>query len=133
MTHMPDPSRAFVRPNEATVTAVTDALAKRFGNRLVTSQAVREQHANTLTWQGNQAPDAVVFAESAQDCADIIRLCAEHRMPVIPFGTGTSLEGHINAPFGGVSVDLSRMNRVLAVHAEDRDHGDTRQEILLRL
>ena len=133
MMHMPDPSRAFVRPNEATVTAVTDALAKRFGNRLVTSQAVREQHANTLTWQGNQAPDAVVFAESAQDCADIIRLCAEHRMPVIPFGTGTSLEGHINAPFGGVSVDLSRMNRVLAVHAEDLDcviePGVTREEL----
>jgi D-lactate dehydrogenase (cytochrome) len=94
---------------------------------------VRQQHGNTLTWQKNEAPDAVVFAESTEDCVDIIRICAEHRMPVIPFGTGTSLEGHINAPFGGVSVDLSRMNKVLAVHAEDLDcvvePGVTREDL----
>jgi D-lactate dehydrogenase (cytochrome) len=133
MTHMPDPSRAFVRPNESTVAKVTEELAKRFGNRLVTSTAVREQHANTLTWQKNQAPDAVVFAESSEDCVDIVRLCAAHRMPVIAFGTGTSLEGHVNAPYGGVSVDLSRMNKVLAVHAQDLDcvvePGVTREDL----
>jgi D-lactate dehydrogenase (cytochrome) len=133
MTHMPDPSRVFARPDEATIAKVTEELAKRFGNRLVTSRAVREQHANTLTWQKNEAPDAVVFAESAQDCVEIMRLCAAHRMPVIPFGTGTSLEGHVNAPFGGVSVDLSLMNKVIAVHAEDLDcvvePGVTREDL----
>jgi D-lactate dehydrogenase (cytochrome) len=133
MTDMPDPARAFVKPSEATVAKVTEELAKRFGNRLVTSHAVREQHANTLTWQKNEAPDAVVFAESSEDCVDIMRICAANRVPVIPFGTGTSLEGHINAPFGGVSVDLSRMNKVLAVHAEDLDcvvePGVTREEL----
>jgi D-lactate dehydrogenase (cytochrome) len=133
MTDMPNPSRAFVRPSEATVAKVTEELARRFGNRLVTSRAVREQHANTLTWQKNEAPDAVVFAESTEDCVDVMRICAANRMPVIPFGTGTSLEGHINAPFGGVSVDLSRMNKVLAVHAEDLDcvvePGVTREDL----
>ncbi|MFI4995693.1 MAG: FAD-binding oxidoreductase [Hyphomicrobiales bacterium] len=130
---MPDPSRAFVRVDEATIAKVTEELAKRFGNRLVTSRAVREQHANTLTWQKNEAPDAVVFAESTQDCVEIIGVCASFRMPLIPFGTGTSLEGHINAPYGGVSVDLSRMNKVLAVHAEDLDcviePGVTREDL----
>jgi D-lactate dehydrogenase (cytochrome) len=130
---MPDPSRAFTRPSEATIAKVTEELAKRFGNRLVTSRAVREQHANTLTWQKNEAPDAVVFAEETQDCVDIIRICAANRVPVIPFGTGTSLEGHVNAPFGGVSVDLSRMNKILAVHAEDLDcvvePGVTREDL----
>jgi D-lactate dehydrogenase (cytochrome) len=133
MTHMPDPSCAFVRPSEATVAKAVEELAKRFGNRLVTSRGVREQHANTLTWQKNEAPDAVVFAESSEDCVEIVRLCAAHRMPVIAFGTGTSLEGHVNAPFGGVSVDLSRMNKVLAVHAEDLDcvvePGVTREDL----
>ncbi|MBV9567810.1 MAG: FAD-binding protein, partial [Hyphomicrobiales bacterium] len=127
------PSHDFVRPDAATVTKVIEELAKRFGNRLVTSQAVREQHANTLTWQKNEAPDAVVFAESTEDCVDIMRLCAAQRMPVIPFGTGTSLEGHVNAPFGGVSVDLTRMNKVLAVHAQDLDcvvePGVTREDL----
>ena len=68
-----------------------------------------------------RASDAVVFAESTQEVIEVVRLCAEARVPVIPFGTGTSLEGQVNAPFGGVSLDLSRMNRILAVHAEDFD------------
>jgi D-lactate dehydrogenase (cytochrome) len=133
MNVSPDPHHHFVRPNEATVATVKEELAKRFGNRLVTSQAVREQHANNLTWQKNEAPDAVVYAQNTEDCVDIVKLCARYRMPVIPFGTGTSLEGHVNAPFGGVSVDLSQMNKVLAVHAEDLDcvvePGVTREDL----
>jgi D-lactate dehydrogenase (cytochrome) len=100
---------------------VVRALAARFGNRLVTSQAVREQHGNTVTWIANQPPDAVVYPQSTEDVQEIVRLCAAHRVPVIAFGTGTSLEGHVNAPFGGVSIDVRDMNRVLAVHAEDLD------------
>ena len=103
------------------VAATIEALAARFGNRLVTSQAVREQHGNTTTWVANEPPDAVVFPQDTADVQAIVRICAAHRVPVIPFGTGTSLEGHVNAPLGGVSVDVRDMKRVLAVHAEDLD------------
>jgi D-lactate dehydrogenase (cytochrome) len=103
------------------VAAALAALAARFGNRLVTSQAVREQHGNTTTWVANEPPDAVVFPQTTSDVQEVVRICAAQRVPVIPFGTGTSLEGHINAPLGGVSIDFRDMNRVLAVHAEDLD------------
>ena len=106
------------RSPEAVATVVA-ALAARFGNRLVTSQSVREQHGNTLTWVTNQPPDAVVFPESTADVQDIVRLCAKHKVPVIPYGTGTSLEGQLNAPAGGISIDFRDMNRVLSVQAED--------------
>ncbi len=113
--------------------AVIAALAARFGNRLVTSQAVRAQHANTATWVENQPPDAVVFPQNTADVQHVVRLCAEHRVPVIAFGTGTSLEGQINAPRGGISIDFRDMNRVLAVHAEDLDcivePGVTRKQL----
>jgi len=96
-------------------------LAARFGERFSLSQALREQHANNLTWLKREPPDAVLFAETEAEISEIVKLCAEARVPVIPFGTGTSLEGHVNAPFGGVSLDLSRMNRILAVHEADLD------------
>jgi len=108
------------RPAQA-IEALNYALAARFGNKLVTSEAVRIQHGHTLTWIANAPPDAVVFADSTQDVVDVARLCAEHDAPIIPFGAGTSLEGHVNALHGGVSIDLSRMDRLLAVHAEDLD------------
>ena len=115
------------------VKAVIGALAARFGNRLVTSQAVREQHGNTVTWIENQPPDAVVFAQATEDVQDIVRLCGAHGVPVIAFGTGTSLEGHVNAPQGGICIDFRDMNRVLAVHAEDLDcvvePGITRKQL----
>src|SRR6266567_3803314 len=113
--------------------AAVRALTAKFGNRVVTSMAVREQHGNTVTWIVNQPPDAVVFPQSTEDVQDIVRICAAHRVPVIPYGTGTSLEGHVNAPFGGVSIDVRDMNRVLTVHAEDLDcviePGITRKQL----
>jgi D-lactate dehydrogenase (cytochrome) len=113
--------------------AVIAALAARFGNRLVTSQAVREQHGHTTTWIPNQPPDAVVFPQSAEDVQQVVRLCAAERLPVIPFGTGTSLEGQVNAPRGGIALDFRDMNRVLAVHADDLDcviePGITRKQL----
>ena len=118
---MPESLETATRRDPAAVEAAVRALAQRFGNRLVTSQAVRAQHANTTTWIANQPPDAVVFPQSTEDVQDIVRLCAAHRVPMIPFGAGTSLEGHVNAPFGGISIDVRDMNRVLAVHAEDLD------------
>src|SRR6188508_713467 len=112
---------APARRDPKAIEAAVRALAAKFGNRLVTSQAVRQQHGNTVTWIENQPPDAVVFPQSTEDVQDIVRICAAHRVPIIAFGTGTSLEGHVNAPQGGVSVDVRDMNQVLAVHAEDLD------------
>jgi D-lactate dehydrogenase (cytochrome) len=121
------------RPDEATVAAVTGELTKRYGNRVVTSLAVRQQHGHTTTWIPNQAPDIVVYPQSTEEVAEIVKICAAHRMPIVPFGTGTSLEGHVNAPFGGVSVDTSMMKRIVAVHEEDLDcvvePGVTRKEL----
>jgi D-lactate dehydrogenase (cytochrome) len=123
---------AMRRDPPAVAQAVT-ALTAAFGNRVVTSTAVREQHANTTTWIANEPPDAVVFPQSQTDVQDIVRICARHRVPVIAFGTGTSLEGHINAPYGGISIDFRDMNRVLSVHAEDLDcviePGITRKQL----
>ena len=112
-------TEASTRRDRKAVDGVIAALAAHFGNRLVTSQAVREQHGNTVTWIENQPPDAVVFPQTTADVQRVVGLCAEARVPVIPFGVGTSLEGQVNAPVGGVSLDFRDMKRVLAVHAED--------------
>ena len=109
------------KPAPQALAATIEQLAARFGNRLITSQAVRDQHAHTTTWLKPQPPDAVVMAQETKDIQDVVRICAKHKVPVIAFGTGTSLEGQVNAPAGGVCVDLRDMNRVLAVHAEDLD------------
>src|ERR1700719_97709 len=126
-------AEAAARRTPDSISHVKEELAARFGNKLVTSDAVRAQHANNPTWLANEPPDAVVYAASTEDVQAIVAICAEHKVPVIPFGTGTSLEGHVNAPFGGVSIDLSEMNRVLAVHAEDLDcvvePGVTRKQL----
>lgn len=107
--------------NPKAVETVVALLAAKFGNRLVTSRAVREQHANTVTWIENQPPDAVVYPQSTEDVQETVRICAAHRVPIIPFGQGSSLEGQVNAPRGGVSIDLRDMSNVLAVHAADLD------------
>src|SRR5581483_3437279 len=112
---------AAVRRDPKAIETAVRALAARFGNQLVTSTAVRQQHGNTITWIENQPPDAVVYPQSTADVQEIVRICAANRVPIIPFGAGTSLEGHVNAPFGGVSIDFRDMKRVLAVHAEDLD------------
>ena len=106
---------------EDAIATVVPFLKQRLGDRLQTGAAIREQHGNTTTWILNQPPDAVAFPESTEEVADIVRTCADHGVPIIPFGTGTSLEGHVNAPAGGISIDLGRMNNVLAVHADDLD------------
>src|SRR6478735_972045 len=94
-------------------------LAARFGERFSTSQAVRLQHGTDESAFEPQPPDAVLFAQSTEEVAEAVRLCAGQRVPVIPFGVGSSVEGHLLAINGGVSIDLSRMNRVLAVRTED--------------
>ncbi len=119
--------------NPAAIENAVRELAAAFGNRLVTSQAVREQHGNTVTWIENQPPDAVVFPQSTEEVQQIVQICGRHGVPIIPFGVGTSLEGHVNAPHGGVSIDFRDMTKVLRVHAEDLDcivqPGITRKEL----
>lgn len=101
--------------------AAIGELKARFGSRVETGEAVRRAHANTLTWIAAEPPDAVVWPLTTDEVVTIVDIAARHRVPVIPFGAGTSLEGHVNAPFGGISVDLSRMSRILGV--EPRDLG----------
>ncbi|UFS73537.1 FAD-binding protein [Tardiphaga sp. 37S4] len=109
------------RPEPKALATTLEALTARFGNRLVTSQAVREQHGHTTTWLANQPPDGVVFAQETADIQDVVRICAANKVPVIAFGTGTSLEGQVNAPAGGICIDMRDMNNILEVHSEDLD------------
>ncbi|MEN5298618.1 FAD-linked oxidase C-terminal domain-containing protein [Brucella sp. TWI559] len=119
--------------NEEGIAAAVAILKQRFGERAQTGQAIRQQHGHTTTYVPTQAPDIVIFAQNTQDVQDVVRICAEHKVPVIAFGAGSSLEGQVNAPAGGVSIDLTQMNRVLKVHAEDLDcviePGVTRREL----
>ncbi|MDQ0395240.1 FAD-binding oxidoreductase [Labrys monachus] len=115
------------------LSALCEGLSQRFGDRFSTAQSLRDQHASTLTWLPAQAPDGVVFPLDSGEVASVVALCAERGVPVIPYGTGTGLEGHVNAPSGGISIDMSRMNAIVAVHAEDLDAvvqpGVTRKQL----
>ena len=99
--------------------AFLDALVARFGAQCSQSLAVREQHGRDEGALQAPPPAAVVFAESTQDVADAVKLASEYEVPVIPYGAGSSIEGHLLAVQGGISLDVSRMNRVLSVNAED--------------
>ena len=96
------------------------ALKARFGDNCSTALVVREQHGrDESAFTHVPPPAAVVFAECTQDVADAVKLCAQYQVPVIPFGVGSSLEGHLLAVQGGISIDLMRMNKVLAINPED--------------
>src|SRR6267143_3187094 len=98
-----------------------DGLKALFGERLSTSTGVRDHHSKDESWHHPHRPDAVVFPNSTDEVAEIVRICAAHKTPVIAYGTGTSLEGNVIPHQGGVVVDLANMNRVLRVSAEDLD------------
>jgi len=131
--HIPSVRQREGRLSSDVVNALNSDLAARFGNRFTASEAIREAHGHTLTWLKNEPPDAVVFAECRDDVIDLVKLCARHDAPIVPFGVGSSLEGHVNAPHGGVSLDLTRMNAVTAVNADDLDcvvePGVTRKQL----
>ena len=99
--------------------AMLDALKARFGERCSTAAAVREQHGRDESPIDAPPPEAVVFCETTEEVAEVVRLADRHAAPVIPFGVGSSLEGHLLAVQGGVSIDLNRMNGILSVHPED--------------
>ena len=102
-----------------TPAALLDALKSRFAAQCSTALVVREQHGRDESSFAAPPPAAVVFAESTQDVADAVKLASHYNVPVIPFGVGTSLEGHLLAVQGGISIDVSRMNKVLHINAED--------------
>jgi D-lactate dehydrogenase (cytochrome) len=112
----PTPAQHLQRPVPP---AMLDALRAAFGERCNTALSVREQHGRGESVYDAAPPEAVVFCESNDDVMAVVRLAAAHGVPVIPYGTGTSLEGHLLAVQGGVSIDLSRMSRVLRINAED--------------
>jgi D-lactate dehydrogenase (cytochrome) len=99
--------------------AMVEALKARFGERCSTALAVREQHGRDESPIDAPPPEVVVFCESTEDVADVVKLADRYAVPVIPYGVGSSLEGHLLAVQGGVSIDLGRMNRILALHPED--------------
>ncbi|MEI6301261.1 MAG: FAD-linked oxidase C-terminal domain-containing protein [Betaproteobacteria bacterium] len=114
-------------------TGLHDELRALLGDRLTTSRGVREHHGKDESYYPYAPPDAVVYAQTTEEVRDIVNICRRHKTPMIPFGVGTSLEGHILAIKGGVCIDMSQMNKVLAVHAEDLDctvqAGVTRKQL----
>ncbi len=123
----------FIRPSADAVAAAIADLTRAFGNRAVTNESVRLAHSHTRTHIPSQLPDVVVFPDSEAEVVAAVTIAARHGLPIIPFGIGSSLEGHCNAPLGGVSIDTSTMKRIVAVHAEDLDcvvePGVTRKEL----
>jgi D-lactate dehydrogenase (cytochrome) len=125
---------AEIRPTEPVARAAAIVEIREFlGERLSTAQAVRDQHGKGEAYHVPAPPDAVAFAETTEEVAKIVRICARHRIPVVPFGAGTALEGHTAALRGGICIDLSRMNKVLEVNAADLDvrvqPGVTRKQL----
>ncbi|WP_112183731.1 FAD-linked oxidase C-terminal domain-containing protein [Ralstonia sp. GX3-BWBA] len=130
MNHPAPPSQSIRKPIPP---AMLDALRTRFGDRISTTEAVRAHHGRDESAYDPMLPDAVVFAQTTEEVAAVAKLCFEHEIPLIPYGAGSSLEGHLLAVAGGVSLDLSQMNHVLSVHPEDLtvtvEPGVTRKQL----
>src|SRR5918998_1384175 len=110
-----------------------DRLHELLGARATRARAVLEQHGRSEAYHPAQCPDVVVYPETTEEVQRVVTLCSELRIPVVPFGAGTSLEGNAAAVQGGVCIDFARMNRILAVHCEDMDcrvqPGVTRKQL----
>jgi D-lactate dehydrogenase (cytochrome) len=121
------------RPQPADVAALAARLRSDYGDRALTTQAIREQHSHGEGLADAALPDIVVFPHTNDEVAAIVRICHAAHIPVIAFGVGTSLEGHVAALYGGVCIDLSQMNRVLEVNDADLDcrvqAGVTREQL----
>lgn len=120
------------QPRPAAAQAIA-TLTRLFGDQISTATAIRDRHGSDESYHPTAAPDAVLFARSTEDVVEAVKICAEHGLPVIPFGTGTGLEGHVLAPEGGLCIDVSEMNEILGVNAEDMDvtvqPGVTRKQL----
>jgi D-lactate dehydrogenase (cytochrome) len=130
---MTSPTELRSRPDSETISRLTGELAQRYGDRAVTTNAIRDQHSHGEGMADSAQPDVVVFPHTNEEVAAIVGLCNAARVPVIAFGVGTSLEGHVAALYGGVCLDLSHMNRVLEINIEDLDcrvqAGVTREQL----
>lgn len=112
---------AHYPPHQPLPDAVVAELNARFGKRFSQGESIRLQHGRDESVHVPALPDGVVFAESTEEVAEVLRLCQRHRIPAIPYGAGSSVEGHFLAIHGGISIDLTGMNKVLTTHAEDLD------------
>ncbi len=130
---MNDPKPALEALRRPVPAELVEELRSRFAERFSTAAAVREHHGRDESPFDAMPPDAVVHALDADDVAAVVGACARHRVPVIPYGVGTSLEGHLLAVQGGISIDLSQMNRVVSINAEDLtatvEPGVTRKQL----
>ena len=90
-----------------------------FGQQFSNSKSILEQHTHTMTIHESELPDGVVFVETKEDVRKVVKICSEYKCPIIPFGVGSSFEGHINAPYGGISIDMNNMNKIINVYQED--------------
>ena len=96
-----------------------DKIKDEFGQQFSNSKSILEQHTHTMTIHESELPDGVVFAETKEDVQKVVKICSEYKCPIIPFGVGSSFEGHINAPYGGISIDMNNMNKIINVYQED--------------
>ena len=112
---------------------VIGIMVQRFGDQFTTADAIRERHGKGESYHSAASPDGVFFAKSTEDVAEVVKICSDHKFPIVPFGVGTSLEGNIAALKGGICVDLSMMNKILEVNEEDLDvkveAGVTRKQL----
>ncbi|MEK9785756.1 MAG: FAD-linked oxidase C-terminal domain-containing protein [Gammaproteobacteria bacterium] len=118
---------------QRSIDAAIEELKSRFGERVSQTAAVRERFGKDESFHQSVPPDAVVTAHSTEDVSEIVKICASHKVPVIPYGTGTSLEGHVAALHGGISINLQEMNQIIEVHDDDLDvvvqPGVTRKQL----
>jgi len=96
-----------------------EKIKNEFGQQFSNSKSILEQHTHTMTIHDSELPDGVVFVESKEDVQKVVKICNEYKCPIIPFGIGSSFEGHVNAPYGGISIDMNNMNKILNVYQED--------------
>ena len=96
-----------------------EKIKEEFGQQFSNSKSILEQHSHTMTIHESELPDGVVFVESKEDVLRVVQICDEYKCPIIPFGVGSSFEGHVNAPFGGICIDMNNMNKILNVYPED--------------
>ena len=105
--------------NKKNIQECISKIKDKFGQQFSDSKSIREQHSHTMTIHESELPDGVLFASNKNDVSDAVKICNDFRCPIIPFGVGSSFEGHVNAPFGGLSIDLNNMNKILNVYQDD--------------
>ncbi|MDC1357553.1 FAD-binding protein [Pseudomonadota bacterium] len=105
--------------NKENIQLCIKKIKDEFGQQFSSSKSILEQHTHTMTIHESELPDGVVFAETKEDVQKVVKICNEFKCPIIPFGVGSSFEGHVNAPYGGISIDMNNMNKILNVFQED--------------